>query len=120
MRRSSGDPVESADLKATRANLKDLEQALLRLQREDQSLENLRSRFASILPQRPEDEDAPVTIDLAVWQALLDLVKQGMMSAAASRVELAPQLREAQEKVQQARQSLQNMTGSGDRAPRSG
>ncbi len=116
VRRSSGDPVESADLKATRANLKDLEQALLRLQREDQSLENLRSRFASILPQRPEDEDAPVTIDLAVWQALLDLVKQGMMSAAASRVELAPQLREAQEKVQQARQSLQNMTGSGERA----
>lgn len=116
VQRSSGDPVESADLKATRANLKDLEQALLRLQREDQSLEDLRSRFASILPQRPEDEDAPVTIDLAVWQALLDLVKQGMMSAAASRVELASQLREAQEKVQQARQSLQNMTGSGERA----
>lgn len=116
VQRSSGDPVESAGVKEKRAKLQELEQSLLRLQREDQSLEELRSRFARILPKRPEDKDTSVIIDLDAWQGLLDMVKQGMQGAATSRVGLAPGLREAQEKVQQARRSLENLLQQRDRA----
>ena len=114
--RSSGEPVESARVKDQRTQLKELQQSLLRLKREDQSLKEMRARFASILPNRSDDEDTPPNIDLVAWQGLLDLVQQGMERAASSRSALASRLREAQDKVQQARRSLDLLLQNQERA----
>lgn len=114
--RSSGEPVESARVKDQRTQLKELQQSLLRLKREDQSLKEMRARFASILPNRSDDEDTPPNIDLVAWQGLLDLVQQGMERAASSRSALASRLREAQDKVQQAQRSLDLLLQNQERA----
>lgn len=116
VQRSSGEPVESDRVIEQRAQLKELQQALQRLQREDQSLEKMRDRFASILPQRPDGDDEPSKIDLSAWQGLLDMVQQGMERAAKSRTALIPQLRDLESKVKQAQNRLDQMVGTSERA----
>lgn len=116
VQRSSGEPVESDRVKQQRVRLEELRQALLRLQREDQSLKDMRERFASILPQRPDDEDSPPSIDLDAWQGLLDMVQQGMERAATGRAALAPQLRELQNQVEQAQGGLDQLVRTEQRS----
>lgn len=116
VQRTSGEPVESARVTEQRTQVEQVQQALLRLQREDQSLKEMRARFAAILPQRSDDEDAPPNIDLSAWQGLLDMVQQGMERAAKSRAALVPQLRELHDKVVQAQRILDQLVQNSDRA----
>ncbi|MGE4619967.1 MAG: DUF4139 domain-containing protein [Planctomycetota bacterium] len=108
LNRLAGDPVETSEEKEKQNQLEEAKQSLLRLQREDQALEKMRSRFSRILPPRLAEDDAPLDIDLVAWQGLLDMIRLGMESAATKRASLAPRLRAAEEKVRQAQNSLRN------------
>ena len=111
--RSSGEPVESEAVQANRRLLKEREQKLLALQRKDQSLQQMRSRFARILPQLDDEDETSDLINLVKWQGMLDLVQQGMLGAARSRDELAPQLRESMQQVEQTRRELAELIDEG-------
>ncbi len=114
--RSSGEPVESEEVQANRRLLKEREQKLLALQRKDQSLQQMRSRFARILPQLDDEDETSDLINLVKWQGMLDLVQQGMLGAARSRDELAPQLRESMQQVEQTRRELDELIDEGLRS----
>jgi len=114
--RSSGEPVESEEVQANRRLLKEREQKLLALQRKDQSLQQMRSRFARILPQLDDEDETSDLINLVKWQGMLDLVQQGMLGAARSRDELAPQLRESMQQVEQTRRELDELVVEGRRS----
>ncbi|RTZ91174.1 MAG: hypothetical protein DSY81_12270 [Bacillota bacterium] len=114
--RSSGEPVESEAVQANRRLLKEREQKLLALQRKDQSLQQMRSRFARILPQLDDEDETSDLINLVKWQGMLDLVQQGMLGAARSRDELAPQLRESMQQVEQTRRELDELIDEGLRS----
>jgi hypothetical protein len=114
--RSSGEPVESEAVQANRRLLKEREQKLLALQRKDQSLQQMRSRFARILPHLDDEDETSDLINLVKWQGMLDLVQQGMLSAARSRDELTPQLRESMQQVEQTRRELDELIDEGLRS----
>ncbi len=114
--RSSGEPIESEAVQANRRLLKQREQKLLALQRKDQSLQQMRSRFARILPQLDDEDETSDLINLVKWQGMLDLVQQGMLGAARSRDELAPQLRESMQQVEQTRRELDDLIDEGLRS----
>ncbi|MEE2857146.1 MAG: DUF4139 domain-containing protein [Planctomycetota bacterium] len=114
--RSSGKPVESEAVKANRRLLKEREQKLLALQRKDQSLQQMRTRFARILPKLDDDDETSDLIHLGKWQGMLDLVQQGMLGAARARDELAPQLRESMQQVEQTRKELAELVDEGRRS----
>ena len=114
--RSSGEPVESEAVQANRRLLKEREQKLLALQRKDQSMQQMRSRFARILPQLDDEDETSDLINLVKWQGMLDLVQQGMLGAARSRDELAPQLRESMQQVEQTRRELAELLDEGLRS----
>ena len=114
--RSSGKPVESEAVQANRQLLKEREQKLLALQRKDQSLQQMRARFARILPKLDDEDETSDLIHLVKWQGILDLVQQGMLGAARSRAELAPQLRESMQQVEQTRRELAELIDEGRRS----
>jgi hypothetical protein len=114
--RSSGEPVESEAVQANRRLLKEREQKLLALQRKDQSLQQMRSRFARILPHLDDEDETSDLINLVKWQGMLDLVQQGMLGAARSRDELTPQLRESMQQVEQTRRELDELIDEGLRS----
>jgi hypothetical protein len=103
-------------VQANRRLLKEREQKLLALQRKDQSLQQMRSRFARILPHLDDEDETSDLINLVKWQGMLDLVQQGMLSAARSRDELTPQLRESMQQVEQTRRELDELIDEGLRS----
>ncbi len=118
--RSSGDPIETPEETEKRDALKQLEQQLLSVQRTVESQKKMRERFARLLPVITDDDEEKKQSQslppMVQWQRFLDMVKQGMSSAAAGQVELTARIRDLTGKIEQLRGEVQELTRKGNRS----
>ncbi len=119
--RSSGEPMATPEVSEKREQLRQLEMQLLALQRAEESQKQMRERFARLLPViADEDEDetdsSAFPVALAPWQRFLDMVKEGMSSAASGQVELTSRIRELARKIDLLDREVQELTREGTRS----
>jgi len=115
VQRSSGDPVESKRVAELRVNVEEAKQALQALTRQEETLEALQQRYEGMVPGKPGPE-TKWALSLQAWQGMVDLILKGIDVTTQQRMELVPQVREAEDRFEKFKMELEQLTAGSERS----